>query len=289
MGRVGRAIARIVAFAALTIVTSAVAPQGVAAKPARIVSLNICLDQLVVRLADRRNIASISFLGADPGFSDVADRVGDIPQNHGLAEEILPLDPDLVLAGKYGAREAVALLRRLGYRVVEIESVTRLSDIPGLIRRVAALVGEPARGDKVAATLSERLARHRVRATANRPLAAIYNPNGYTPGIGSLENAVVEAAGFESLGRRLEISGTAVIPLELLLVNRPDVLITGRGHLNAPSLATELLNHPVLRRVFDRARTVRVPDRLWICAGPSVVDAIDRLVAVRRAIRQGDP
>lgn len=266
-----------------------ISAQGSAAKPERIVSLNLCLDQLVVVLAERRNIASISYLGADPTLSDVAERTVGLRLNHGLAEEILPLEPDLVLAGKYGAREAVALLRRLGHRVVEIDNVTRLDRIPGLIRRVATLIGEGDRGERVVSAFEARLARHTVARSNRRPLAAIYNPNGYTAGTGTLENAIVEAAGFDSLARRLGVAGTAIIPLETLLLAKPEVLVTGGRRSDAPSLATELLKHPALSHVFDRARTVDVPDRLWICGGPSVADALARLTAARRALEQNSP
>ena len=37
-----------------------------APKPHRVVSINLCVDELLLRLADRRNIASITWLSRNP-------------------------------------------------------------------------------------------------------------------------------------------------------------------------------------------------------------------------------
>ena len=69
------------------------------------------MDELLLRLADPRNVASVTWLARDPGSSNVADLAAEIPVNHGLAEEIIPLQPDLVIAGIYtaaGGRDAQA-------------------------------------------------------------------------------------------------------------------------------------------------------------------------------------
>ncbi len=72
--RSARALAVLLAsilLAAATALSGAAvdAPQASAQaveKPRRIVSLNLCTDQLVVLLADREAIASVTFLAADP-------------------------------------------------------------------------------------------------------------------------------------------------------------------------------------------------------------------------------
>ena len=54
-------------------------------KPRRIVSLNMCVDELVLRLADPQNIASVTWLSRDPKNSNVAELGAGIAVNHGLA------------------------------------------------------------------------------------------------------------------------------------------------------------------------------------------------------------
>ncbi len=45
-----------------------------AAQPQRIASMNLCTDQMVLLLADKSRIVSVSFLGADPAESPLAHR-----------------------------------------------------------------------------------------------------------------------------------------------------------------------------------------------------------------------
>src|ERR1700704_5523405 len=94
-----------IGIAVVVLSAAGLAPAAEAvSKPRRIVSINLCTDELVLRLADRRNITSVTWLSGLPESSNVVNLAAGIPVNHGLAEEIIPLDPDLVLAGIYTAR-----------------------------------------------------------------------------------------------------------------------------------------------------------------------------------------
>ena len=271
-----------------TALATALAGPALAAKPQRIVSLNVCTDQLVMLLADRARIASVSYVAADPGSSAMAEAAAGLTLNHGLAEEVLGLDPDLVLAGAFGARPTVFLLRRLGYRVVELPLAATIADARANIRTVGEALGERERGEALIAEFDRRLAAVRAAASGPRPLAAIYSANGVTLGAGILASAALEAAGFRNLAARLGLSGAAPLPLERLLVARPDVLVIARARDDAPGLADEILGHPALRRAFADHPVVRVPDHLWTCGTPFVAQAIECLAAYRERPRRMD-
>ena len=110
-------------------------------KPRRIVSLNLCTDQLLLTLGIRSRIASLTFLAADPSASAMAEAARGFPTNRGRAEEVLALNPDLILAGSTAATPTVQLLKRLGHRVVVVPHANTLADIPRNIRTVAKAVG----------------------------------------------------------------------------------------------------------------------------------------------------
>ncbi len=262
----------------------AAAPVGAGA-PERIVSINVCADQLVLMLADRARIASLSHLAADPRVSAMADAARGLPRNHGQAEEIVLLKPDLVLASAFAAGPTNALLRRLGYRVVEVPVAGSLDDIEENIALVAGAVGAPGRGRTLAATFAAETAGP-ARRPETAPMAALYWANGYSSGPGTLANAVVEAAGFRSLGRALGIRGAGVLPLETMLAAAPDFLVLGEGWGGA-ALAGAARDHPALRRRFPDRRRIALPQRFWLCGTPMVAHAIRRL-AGRRASLAGE-
>lgn len=273
-------------LAAIVLLLSWAVPGPVLAKPERIVSMNLCVDQLVMLLADRSRIVSVSYLAADPNASALADAAAGLRLNHGLAEEILPMNPDLVFAGAFTTRPTVFLLRKLGYPVVELSVAADLDDIRSNIRAVARAIGEQERGAAMIAAFDRKLPRRQRPRAGPRPLAVLYWANGYTSGKGTLANAAVEAAGFRTLGSELGLSGTGQLPLEILLASNPDVLVMGRER-DEPALANQTFRHPALKSAFATHRQVGIPDHLWVCGTPFVAEAIARLSAIREGARQG--
>jgi len=258
-----------------------------AAPPQRIVSINICGDLLALSLAPRAHIASVTFLAANPMMSPIADRAVGVAQNYGHAEEVLALDPDLVLAGRYTARATVDLLKRLGYRVLEFDIAESLDDARAQIRAAATAMGVPAAGEKMIATLEARIGVALAQPGQARPLAVVYGPNGFTLGPRSLSGSLIEIAGFENLAARAGIVRVGQLPLEQLLLGKPDVLVVETESLHAPAMATQVLAHPALRRLRNGITVVEIPRPLWSCPGPWMADALDHLTAARLAVRTG--
>ncbi|MQA67006.1 MAG: ABC transporter substrate-binding protein [Alphaproteobacteria bacterium] len=256
-----------------------------AAAPQRIVSINVCTDQLAMLLVEPSRIKSLSFLAADPSSSAMAREGAVFHLNHGLAEEILPFDPDIVLAGPYAARPAVTMLRRLGYRVFELPLGRTLADVPRHIRLVARALGAEARGEELVRAFDTRLAAIPPAPTGPRPVAALFAPNGITSGDDSLPAAVMDAAGFDNLAARQGMHGVGRFSLEAIAAARPDALILGRLSVEYPSLAKATLDHPALRRSVPDSAVIGLPHHLWACATPHIAEAVARLAAfrVRRA------
>ncbi len=257
-----------------------------AAPPQRIVSINICGDLLALSLAPRARIASVTFLAADPIMSPIASAADGVPLNYGKAEEVLALRPDLVLAGRYTTRTTVALLERLGYPVIEFGVAESLDDARTQIRTAAVAMGVVEAGEKMIATLDARIEAAAAGRGYERPLAAVYGPNGFTPGPRTLSGSLIELAGFENLAARAGIRYWGNLSLERLLLARPDVLIVEARQSRARALADQILAHPALDDLRDRITVAEVPRPLWSCPGPWIADALDRLAAARADTRR---
>ncbi|QJE72173.1 ABC transporter substrate-binding protein [Aerophototrophica crusticola] len=135
----GRGARRLLAALATAVALAAAPP--VLAKPQRVVSLNLCTDQVAVLLLPRERIAALSFLALDRELSAVADSAAGLPTVQGMAEEILPLQPDLVLAGSFTTRPTVALLRARGIKVLELGLADDFDAIRAQLRQVADALG----------------------------------------------------------------------------------------------------------------------------------------------------
>jgi len=249
------------------------------AGPHRIVSLNLCADALVLRLADRAAVQSVSWLARDPENSIVAEEAASVPVNHALAEEVAALEPDLVVVGAFTARSTVALLRRLGMPVLELGVPQDLDGVRAQIRQVAAALGRTERGEAMIAAMDEKLAA--VRRPASPPLAVVLRPNGFTAGGGSLVDEILRRAGVRNLAAEQGLENYGEIPLERVALAGVRLLILNQPENRAPSLGEAVLDHPILSALPD-LRLVRVPARLWTCGGPEVADAAALIAAAGR-------
>lgn len=253
--------------------------------PRRVVSIHLCADQLLLALADRGQIASVSWLATDVRRSYMAKAASGVRLNRGTAEEVVDLQPDLVLAGFRSARSTAAALRRLGYRVVDLEFANDFAAIRRQIRDVARLLGQSVRGKAMIAEMDRRLARAAADTSGRRPVAAIYQPMGFTSGRGSLEDSLLSAAGFENLAQRLGMGALGHLPLETLLAAEPDLLVNWMGDDPAPSLARRFYDHPALAAA--PWRTATLPNKFWACGAWYSALAVERLAAVRRTLGSG--
>ncbi len=244
--------------------------------PQRIVSLNMCLDQLLWRLVAPERLVSLSYLSANPAWSPIAEQVQDMRLNHGLAEEIVPLNPDLIVAGEFEALEAVALLARLGHPTTRVPVPRTLADISGQVRQLGELVGESDGAEQMVQQLNTQLAALARQGASHVPLSALwYSSNGIVIGKGTLEHELMTLAGLRNLAAERDIWGFQQLDLELLLSLRPDLLIVEESQAEAFSLAREYLSHPALKTAGFTL--VRLPAGLSGCAAAVVGDVAQSL------------
>lgn len=254
------------------------------ARPERVVSLNLCTDQMAFALLEQDRIASLSTLAADPDLSTIADAIDGFRLNHGLSEEILPLHPDLVVAGTFSAKPTVSLLSRLGYPTLVVDFARSIDDVRANVRALGRALAEPARAEALNETMDARLAAAAAPPGMPRPTALYLQPNGYTAGQKSLIDDVIRHAGLINLGAEAGISGHGPLSTEALLALGPDILILDESRERAPALAHEILEHPAVTSLLARSVRVAVPTRLWICGLPAIAEAVEILADARRRL-----
>ncbi len=245
--------------------------------PQRVVSMNLCTDQLALLVAAPGQLISVSYLAAEASSSLMAKEAAQLHTNRGLAEQIIRLQPDLVLAGQYTSRASVNLLRRLGVNVQTFAPAYRFADIRAHLAKIGTLLGQEARANALIAQLDTALAEPSQHTNTLAPVLGSYGANSYTTGESSLESEVVKAAGFRHLGTELALQGASKLPLEQLIYASPDRLMTWKSWSQYTGRATEILLHPALDRWFAEERRVAVDSRYWMCGTPFTVEAINQL------------
>lgn len=250
--------------------------------PQRVVSINVCTDQLAMLLADDGQLHSVSHLAVDPRVSAMADEARGYVINHARAEEIFLMKPDIVLAGTYTARASVDLLRSFGIRVETFAPANGMEDISGQVAKMGALLGREDEATVLVRDFNARLEALRAEV-GRRPSAALYFANGYTTGDRTLAGQILAEAGFSNVATEAGISSGGVMPLEVLVMSDPEALVTGEKYPGA-SRSEAILAHPVVMDLVRGAATGSVTDQDWICGTPYVLRAIDALAEVRREL-----
>jgi iron complex transport system substrate-binding protein len=254
--------------------------------PRRIVSINLCADELLVTLADPEQIAALSIYAADPLMSFTADEAGAFRHDVADAEQIVDLQADLILAGRFTKRATREMLERIGYRVELLDAVTSVDDSIAQIERIAALVGHPERG----AALIARIEAARERAVSfatdvgERPTAAVYQRRGYVTGAETLTGELLTIAGFRNAGGGLAGQRGGFVPLERIVSDPPDFIVVAALDRAVEDQGAALLAHPALARLYPPDRRIVLPERLTVCGGPSLPAALDRLTAEARRV-----
>lgn len=268
----------------LALVAPARAGERAPAHPQRIVSINLCADILALELAAPGTVKSVFRVTADPEDSPVAALAQRIPLNNATAEEILSYKPDLVLAHNFSSPFTLALLARAHVPVVKVQEAATFDDVRANVRRVAAALGERARGEAWIARFDAALAASARPMTARAPRAVIYQDMGGAAAANTILGALLEHAGFENVVKQGASGGFVNLTIEDLIAERPDFVAIGVYRAHEPSLAHQILQHPALKDyVAHHARTMDLPARLWTCGTPFVADIALRLAAARDA------
>jgi iron complex transport system substrate-binding protein len=261
------------------------------AEPAqRIVSLNLCTDQILIDLVPADRIRALSHVAADAASSSIAARARNFTSIRGDAEEVLALDPDLIVTTEFSTPTTVSLLERLGRRVVKVPFAHNVDGVRDAVMRIAEAAGVADAGNAIVANLDRRLA---ALASALHdgpaPTAVIYQVNSLVSGTGTLADEALRIAGFRNMASELNLDPGGRVALEAIVTHPPDLLVLSGPSGEYRTVVADNLAHPALSAVMRPRATLVVPWRYWLCGTPYIADAIEALVDARRRLAPGKP
>jgi iron complex transport system substrate-binding protein len=249
-----------------------------------VVSINLCADQLLILLAEPEQILSLSNLSHQSAGSYYFERARAYPVNEGHAEQVLTLQPDLVIAGQYSSPYTLDLLREVGLRVETIPIANSIDTMLANIAQVAAWLGHESHGEAIVDELNHRLTtlktslqQEQQTIAAELPIAAVYDPNGYTSGEQSLRGEMIELSGWRNAAAMAGIQSYGQLSLESIIRLQPDALIESPYSPGTYSRAQAMSQHPALYKAGVDPHIIHVPSRKTVCAGPWTVDVIEQL------------
>jgi iron complex transport system substrate-binding protein len=247
--------------------------------PMRIMSLNVCTDLLLLEIAPKARIASVTFLAPEAARALFPGRAAGIPLNRGSAEDVVKIKPDLILESGLSSPLTGAMARRVGGRVVDVKDANSFADIRDIVRQVGGEVGEPARAAALIRQMDATLADLAAHPPRRRLRVVAWSGGSAVPGEDSLTDAIITAAGAVNIAAQPG-SAESSFGVEELLVAQPDALLFGGATLGRPSLLSDEGQHRVVRRLYA-GRRVAYNDIAHTCGLPQSADSARDL---RRAL-----
>lgn len=241
-------------------------------QPLRIVSLDFCSDQFVLKLINRERILALS-PDAVKDFSYMAEAAKGLPSVRPTAEDVLVLKPDLIVRSYGGGPNAESFFENAGVPVITIGWANDIDGILNLMRETSEKLGEAERGEAIVSDMKARLAAIK---TQNETRAALYmTPTGVTTGEGSLIHEMMIAAGLTNFQTQ---PGWRSLPLERLAYDKPDLIAAAffNSKVNDTD-AWSSANHPVARAQMENLPTVSLQGAWTSCGGWFLIDAIEAL------------
>lgn len=235
-----------------------------------LVSLNPCLDAILVEVAEPHQILALSHYSRDPAASSMdvalAKRFG---VTGGTAEEIIALKPDIVLASSFIAPATHAALERAGMRVETFGSPASVTDSMAQVRALAGLTGQRQAGEALA---------HAIATTPAQPAgdtwsAMLWQPGQIVAGDASLVGEHLRWAGLTNHAAARGLGQADFVALEDVLADPPQLLLVA-GDASGQT-------HPLLTDQRKTMHVARFDPALFYCGGPSIIAARTRLLDIR--------
>jgi iron complex transport system substrate-binding protein len=263
------------------------APSGATGRPQRIVSLNPCLDVILIHVADREQIGALSHYARDDYGSTFAPIARTLPFTYETAEEVIALRPDLVMTGRHSSLATRNALDRLKISTALFGVPETVAESLEQVREVAAKVGHPERGEALVARIEAALAAAAPKPGTPRLSALVFMPGGFASGPGTMMDEMMRRMGLDNAATKYGLTRSMNVPLERVIADPPDLLMSGEPYPGAPSWAMRVMTHPALSQVAGHMQHGTMPERLLFCGGPVLIQTAAALSRARENALKG--
>jgi len=240
-----------------------------------IVSLNPCTDAVLAEVAGPGQLLAISHYSKDPRSSSMDARdAARFAATGGTVEEVLALDPDVVVAGSFLAPATRVALEDFGVDVVTFDIARDVAASQAQVRELAALAGDPQAGEALVARI-ERALRAAAPGSAEPVEVLLWQPGGIVAGERELVSDLLRRTGFANVAPARGLGQADYVALEEVVAAPPRVLLVAGSEAGQ--------RHPVLDRL-PRMRRESFDTSLLYCGGPTIIRAAERLAEIRKSV-----
>lgn len=216
----------------------------VQSEPETVVTLGPSAAQTMWEIGAREKVVGVTKYASYLAGSESRTNVSGAGRSFVIAEKVVSLDPDLVLAPNIVTNETVAKLRSAGLTVYRFEAAESMADIETKTREIGRLTGACEGAADRVTRMNATLERVReATADTDSPRVLYYMGGGYTAGGGTFIDTIIETAGGTNVAAEAGIHGYGEVSPEVVVARNPQWILKTSDV--APLPATEAYNGTV--------------------------------------------
>jgi iron complex transport system substrate-binding protein len=169
------------------------------------------------------------------------------------------------------------LLKAHGLSLVEFTVPRTLDEVKDQIRAMGDVLQHPQRAQADIARLDAAVAQVRAVASAHHYRVLPLERRGFVAGDSSLISSLLAATGLTNAAGELGLGAGGFASLEAIVQLRPDFILVSEAGNHAEDEGRAFLLHPALERFYPEGKRIVLPERLTVCGGVMLADALDRL------------
>ncbi len=234
------------------------------AKPVqnKIMSINACADQLVLALANKNEIASLSHYSSDRQTSLFAEEAQKYHKNYMSPEEIIAINPQIILKSPYEKDIINQIIEKRKIQSADFGVPNSISDAMDIVTKAGSILN----AQNKAMALNNEIAKAKNLSSKAKIPALIYFSGGNSAGDNTLINEIFENAGFENMAANYGVGNWGTIDTESIIANPPKIIFIETKDTEG-AWAQKALRHPALYNKSLNIEFVPFPSGFGYCGG----------------------
>lgn len=253
--------------------------------PSSIVSVTLASDEIIIDIvSDRDRIAGVTYLTDDRSISNVADRVADIPKIHANLEQIVEIEPDLVIVSGFLSNDFISLVNAAGLNTLLLKDVRSIADIRKNILMIGEAVCEEEAAEKLVSEMEEKIdsIRRNVDSHHEHRRVLFYSAPGFTAAGNSTVDEIITLAGGKNVFGDERNFQTSRISLEYIVETDPDIIILSSFAPSNQDFAKEFAGNEAIRETsaYKNDRIHVIEGRYIVSSSHYIVNAVRELAGI---------
>jgi iron complex transport system substrate-binding protein len=261
--------------------------------PARVASVALASDSILLRLLGTERLAAVSWVVDWPEHSPHAGQVpAFVPRLSGEPEAIVALQPDLAVVADHSSPGLAAALRAAGVATLELATPRSLDAVLSDVERVGNRVGAAMQAREWSRELRARIDAVEEHARRRPRWRTLIVDSGYAQGLGTLADDLLTRLNTVNPACQPDLQGSVPLDAERLLAWQPQVvfLAVSGPHAGADARASlaQIPGHALLQssNEWSPLRVVGVGTPYLGSVSPLAVDALEAMDRVLEELRQ---